>query len=248
MIITIKKGDFMNFVQELIQKAKTNKKRIVLPEGNDERILIAANEVLKEDSAYLSILGNPQDIKECANKLQLTHLEKATIIDYKKSPEFKDYATQYYEMRKSKGITQEEALKQLEDRNYFGVMMVYNKKADGMVSGADGTTADTIRPALSIIRTQKNCSIASSIFIMCLPDERIWIFGDCAINPNPNPSQIAEIAISSALTAKSFGIDPKVAILSYSSGSSGKGPDIDAAKEAVKIALDLRNSSCHNVL
>jgi len=117
-------------------------------------------------------------------------------------------------------------------------MMVYSKKADGMVSGADGTTADTIRPALSIIRTKPGCSIASSVFLMCLPDGRVWVFGDCAINPNPTPAQLAEIAIISAQTARAFDIEPKVAMLSYSSGSSAKGADVDAVKEAVKIALE----------
>ncbi|MDR1922010.1 MAG: phosphotransacetylase, partial [Candidatus Adiutrix sp.] len=116
-------------------------------------------------------------------------------------------------------------------------MLVKLKKADGMVSGADGTTADTIRPALSIIKTKPGCSIASSVFLMCLAD-RVWVFGDCAINPNPTPQQLAEIAVISAQTAKAFGVDPKVALLSYSTGSSGTGPDVDAVKEAVQLAIE----------
>jgi phosphate acetyltransferase len=132
----------------------------------------------------------------------------------------------------------------MQDRNYFGVMMVQSKKADGMVSGADGTTADTIRPALSIIKTRPGCSIASSVFLMCLPDGRIWVFGDCAINPNPSPPQLAEIALLSAQTAKAFGIEPKVAMLSYSSGSSGTGPDVDAVREATQIALQAITRIC----
>ncbi|MDR0486539.1 MAG: phosphate acetyltransferase [Elusimicrobiota bacterium] len=231
----------MSFERELIQRAKENKQRIILPEGNDERILTAANEVLKEDFANLIVLGNPDEMRQTAKKLNLSYFEKAELLDYKKSAEFKEYAAKYYELRKSKGVTETQAEKQIEDRNYFGVMAVYCKKADGMVSGADGTTADTIRPALSIIKTRPGCSIASSIFIMVLPDNRIWIFGDCAINTNPTPAQLAEIAVSSAQTAAAFGIDPKIAFLSYSSGSSGKGPDVDAVREAVKIALEARD-------
>jgi len=125
----------------------------------------------------------------------------------------------------------------MKDRNFFATMMVKQKKADGMVSGADGTTADTIRPALMIIKTKPGCSIASSVFLMCLAD-RVWVFGDCAINPNPNPQQLAEIAIISAQTAKAFGVEPKVALLSYSTGTSGTGPDVDAVTEATKIARE----------
>ncbi|MDR3243224.1 MAG: phosphate acetyltransferase [Elusimicrobiota bacterium] len=228
----------MSFEESLIKKAKSNKQRIVLPEGNDERILLAAEEILKEDFASLTILGNPDEMNAKAKQLGLNNFHKAELLDYKNSSLLKEFAASFYELRKAKGITEEQALKQLQDRNHFSVMMVYSKKADGMVSGADGTTADTIRPALSIIRTKPGCSIASSVFLMCLPDGRVWVFGDCAINPNPTPAQLAEIAIISAQTAKAFDIEPKVAMLSYSSGSSAKGADVDAVKEAVKIALE----------
>jgi phosphate acetyltransferase len=171
-----------------------------------------------------------------AAKLGLRSFEKAHLLEYKTSVLFEEYARKFYEMRKSRGVTEEQARRQIQDRNYFGTMMVYEKKADGMVSGADGTTADTIRPALSIIKTRPGCSIASSVFFMCLPDGRLWVFGDCAINPNPSPAQLAEIAIVSARTAYAFGIESKVAFLSYSSGSSGVGSDVDLVKEAVAIA------------
>jgi phosphate acetyltransferase len=175
-------------------------------------------------------------MREHAERLGLQNLQKAHLLDYKQSPVFADYARKFYEQRKAKGITEEEAFIQMGDRNYFGVMMVQDKKAHGMVSGADGTTADTIRPALSIIKTRPGSSIASSVFLMCLPDGRVWVFGDCAVNPNPSPAQLAEIAILSAQTAAAFGIEPRVAMLSYSSGASGTGTDVDMVREAAKIA------------
>jgi phosphate acetyltransferase len=179
-------------------------------------------------------------MREHAGRLGLRSFQKANLLDYKRSPLLSGYARTFYEQRKAKGVTEEGALAQLGDRNYFGVMMVHDKKAHGMVSGADGTTADTIRPALSIIKTRPGSSIASSVFLMCLPDGRVWVFGDCAVNPNPTPAQLAEIAILSAQTAKAFGIDPRVAMLSYSSGTSGAGPDVDMVREATQIALEAR--------
>jgi phosphate acetyltransferase len=183
-------------------------------------------------------LGDPDELRRRSESIGLKNIQAAEFLDYRKSPLFDEYAQIFYNLRKSKGITEEQAAKQLEDRNYFGVMMVYCKKANGMVSGADGTTADTIRPALQVIKTKPGCSIASSVFLMALPDGRVWVFGDCAINPNPTPAQLAEIALISAETAAAFGIEPKVAMLSYSTGSSGTGPDVDAVREAVGIARD----------
>ena len=226
----------MDFEKILIERAAAQKKHVVLPEGNDERILKAADRILALDAANLTILGDPGGIREKAVKLGLKHLEPAELLDYKKSPLFDEYADSLYEMRKSRGMTAEAARSQTANRNYFGVMMVYAKKADGMVSGADGTTADTIRPALSILKTKPGCSVASSVFLMALPDGRVWVFGDCAINPNPTPPQLAEIALMSARTAGAFGIEARVAMLSYSTGSSGAGPDVDAVREAVRIA------------
>jgi phosphate acetyltransferase len=228
----------MNIEEMLAERARTKKRHIILPEGNDERILRAADIVLEKGIADLTIFGDPDEMREKAIRLGLNRVRSAELLDFRKAPFFDEYVRTFYNLRKAKGITEEQAAKQLEDRNYFGVMMVYGKKADGMVSGADGTTADTIRPALSIIKTRPGCSIASSVFLMALPDGRVWVFGDCAINPNPTPSQLAEIALVSAETAKAFGIDPVVALLSYSTGSSGSGPDVDAVREAVKIAQE----------
>jgi phosphate acetyltransferase len=226
----------MEITQILAERAKANKRRIVLPEGNDERILRAADEVLDRGIAELVIFGDPDELMERGKQLGLSHLGKAQLVDFKKDPAYGGYIETFFELRKAKGISQEDAARQMADRNYAGSMMVYRKDADGMVSGADGTTADTIRPALQIIKTRPGCSIASSVFLICLPDGRVWVFGDCAINPNPTPAQLAEIAIISAKTAAAFGVDPRVALLSYSTGSSGAGPDVDAVREAVTIA------------
>jgi len=228
----------MTLEQTLAEKAGTKKRRIILPEGNDERILRAADIVLQKGIADLIILGDPEELRRRAESIGLANIRAAEFLDYRKSPLSGEYAGVFHDLRKSKGITEEQAARQMEDRNYFAVMAVYRKKADGMVSGADGTTADTIRPALQVIKTKPGCSIASSVFLMALPDGRVWVFGDCAINPNPTPAQLAEIALISAETAVAFGIEPKVAMLSYSTGSSGTGPDVDAVREAVDIAKD----------
>jgi phosphate acetyltransferase len=223
------------FESVLIEKARSPKQRIVLPESDDDRILKAADDILRRGFADITILGQVDAIKAKAEALNLTNLGKAELVDLRTAPFRKELVDQFYEIRKAKGITPEQADKQLNDRNWFGTMMVKAGKADGMVSGAVGTTADTIRPALSIIKTKPGCSIASSVFIMCMKD-RVLVFGDCAINLNPTPQQLAEIAIISAQTAKAFGVEPRVGMLSYSTGTSGTGPDVDAVKEATEIA------------
>ncbi|MDR2945374.1 MAG: phosphate acetyltransferase [Candidatus Adiutrix sp.] len=231
--VTPKKFEF-----DLIEKARANKQHIVLPEGNDERILRAANDILEKDFADLTILGDPAAIQKQSKDLGLNSLlAKARLINVQTSELLPELTHEFFELRKAKGITEEKAAAQMKDRNHFATMLVKLKKADGMVSGADGTTADTIRPALSIIKTKPGCSIASSVFLMCLAD-RVWVFGDCAINPNPTAQQLAEIAIISAQTARAFGVDPRVAMLSYSTGASGTGPDVDMVVEATKIAKE----------
>jgi len=226
------------FEFDLIEKAKVDKQHIVLPEGNDERVLRAADDILEKDFADITILGDPDAMANQAKALGLNSLlAKARLVNPKTSDLLPELTREFYELRKAKGMTEEKAAAQMQDRNFFATMLVKTKKADGMVSGADGTTADTIRPALSIIKTKPGCSIASSVFLMCLAD-RVWVFGDCAINPNPTAQQLAEIAIISAQTAKAFGVDPKVAMLSYSTGSSGTGPDVDMMVEATKLAKE----------
>ncbi|MDR1656784.1 MAG: phosphate acetyltransferase [Deltaproteobacteria bacterium] len=225
------------FEYDLIERARSSKMRIVLPEGDDDRILTAADDILRRDFADLSILGDVEAIKKKGAELGLTNLGKAQLIEVKTAPFRKDLVDKFFELRKAKGITPEQADAQLNDRNWFGTMMVKAGLADGMVSGAAGTTADTIRPALSIIKTKPGCSIASSVFLMCMKD-RVLVFGDCAINTNPKPDKLAEIAIISAQTAKAFGVEPRVAMLSYSTGTSGTGQDVDDIHEATKIAWE----------
>ncbi|MDR1050032.1 MAG: phosphate acetyltransferase [Deltaproteobacteria bacterium] len=231
-VVTPKRFEF-----DLITRARSRKMRIVLPESDDDRILQAADDILRRDFADLVILGRADAVLARGKELGLANLEKAQLVDLKTAPFRKELVDKFFELRKSKGITPEQAEAQMNDRNWFGTMMVKTGKANGMVSGAAGTTADTIRPALSIIKTKPGCSIASSVFIMCMAD-RILIFGDCAINTNPNPQQLAEIAIISAQTAKAFGAEPRVAMLSYSTGSSGTGPDVEAVHAATKAALE----------
>jgi phosphate acetyltransferase len=228
----------MDIEEILSERARAKKRRIILSEGNDERILQAADIALQKGLADLTILGNPDEMSQHCEALGLKHIRAAEFLDHRKSPFFDEFVQTFYNLRKSKGITAEQAAKQLEDRNYFAVMAVHCKKAHGLVSGVDGTTADSIRPTLSVIRTKPGCSIASSLFLMALPDGRLWFFSDCAINRNPVPAQLAEIAVVSAETVRALGIEPKVAMLSYSSGSSGTGPDVDAVREAVNIAKE----------
>ena len=228
----------MRFDASLAERARSNKRRIVLPEGSDRRILQAADIVLQKGIADLTILGNPDEIVRQCKSLGLKNFAAAELLDYRRSPLFNDFVKIYYDLRKSKGVTPEQAEKKIEDRNYFAVMMVYCKKVCGMVSGADGTTADTMRPALEVIKTKPGCTVASSLSFIILPDGRLWTFGDCVINTNPTPAQLAEIAVVSAQTAERFGIEPRVAMLSYSTGGSGEGPDVRAVREAVDIARE----------
>jgi phosphate acetyltransferase len=164
-------------------------------------------------------------------------MDRANIIDPHKSELLDEYVQTYYDLRKHKGVTVDCAHDVMSDLNFFGTMMVYKGYADGMVSGAIHSTASTIRPALKIIKTKPEFSIVSSVFFMCL-EEMVLVYGDCAVNANPNSNQLAEIALSSAQTARTFGIDPIVAMLSYSTGESGKGVDVDSVREATKIAKE----------
>ena len=226
------------FEHDLLQRAKEKRCRIVLPEGNDERILRAAEIILLRGVADLALLGNIQEVKGRINALGL-RLEAAQIIDPASSELREEFAAKYYELRKHKGISQQMAQDTITDVSYFGTMMVHCRYADGMVSGAAHTTQHTIRPAFEIIRTKPGCSIVSSVFLMCLAD-RVLVFGDCAVNPDPNPQQLADIAISSAETALMFGIEPLIAMMSYSTGESGKGVDVDKVREAAAIARKQR--------
>lgn len=225
------------FENWLLKRARQERAHIVLPEGDDDRILMAAHQLLEQDICDLTILGDPAAINERATELGL-HLKTAYVVNPLTDPKLDEYAEHFYELRKAKGITLEEARETLKDISYFGTMMVHNGDADGMVSGAAHTTAHTIKPSFQIIKTVPEASVVSSIFLMVLKG-RLWAFGDCAVNPNPTAAQLGEIAVVSAKTAAQFGIDPRVAILSYSTGNSGTGPDVDRAIEALAEAKRL---------
>ncbi|PKB18142.1 phosphate acetyltransferase [Flavobacterium sp. 5] len=228
------------FQYNLVKRAKAHRKHIVLPEGNDERIIIAAARLQAMDVVDLSIIGNKKQIESKVAELGLEFdFSRIPIINPIESELYEDYVNTYYELRKAKNVTLGMARDLMEDVSYFGTMMVYKGHADGMVSGAAHTTQHTILPALQFIKTKPNSSVVSSIFFMCLED-RVSIFGDCAINPNPTAEQLAEIAISSADSSIGFGIEPKIAMLSYSSGSSGKGDEVDKVRAATEIVKQKR--------
>ena len=221
------------FEYRLFESARRNKQRIVLPESSDERILRAAEIVLRRNVADIILLGDPKEVREHYLRLGLD-LSEATIIDHKTSELFKEFANTFYELRKEKGVTPESAEDAMMKVSYFGTMMVHLGYADGMVSGAIHSTADTLRPALQIIKTTPDVSIVSSVFFMCL-ETQVLVYGDCAINQDPSEEELAQIALSSAKTAQSFGIEPRVAMLSYSTGESGSGADVEKVRNATVI-------------
>jgi phosphate acetyltransferase len=228
------------FQYNMVKRAKAHRKHIVLPEGNDERIIIAAARLLAMDVVDISIIGNKKQIESKVAELGLDFdFSKVPIINPIESENYDDYVNTYYELRKAKNVTLGMARDLMEDVSYFGTMMVYKGHADGMVSGAAHTTQHTILPALQFIKTKPNSSVVSSVFFMCLED-RVSVFGDCAINPNPTAEQLAEIAISSADSSISFGIEPKIAMLSYSSGTSGKGDEVEKVRLATEIVKQKR--------
>ena len=223
------------FQYQLTQWARRFKKHIVLAEGNDERILKAAARLLSQDIVDITLLGDAVEINKLIGQLDIRQeLAKVRIVNPAKDERYIDYVNTLYELRKNKNVTLEMARDLMTDVSYFGTMMVYKGHADGMVSGAVNTTLHTIRPALQFIKTKPGVSLVSSIFFMCLTD-RVCIFGDCAVNPNPTAEQLAEIAISSAESSERFGIEPRIAMLSYSSGNSGEGEDVEKVRRATEI-------------
>lgn len=228
------------FQYQLLKTAKRQKKHIVLPEGNDDRILKAAARLIAQDVVDLTILGDPAEVTASIRRLGLNVDANAiTIVDPATSDHYAAYAETLYELRKAKNVTVDMAKDMLLDVSYFGTMMVYKGHADGMVSGAVHTTQHTIRPALQFIKTKPGVSLVSSVFFMCLP-ERVAVFGDCAVNPNPTAAQLADIAISSAESSARFGIEPRIAMLSYSSGSSGEGEEVEKVRQATAIVRQKR--------
>lgn len=228
------------FEYGLFEKARRERKTIVLPESEDERILRATEILLRRHVVDIILLGNVEEVTSRANALGLD-IKEAKIIDPQASPLKDKFIQEFYAIRKAKGLTLATATDTLEIPTYFATMMVHLGYADGMVSGAINTTADTIRPALQIIKTKPNISIVSSVFFMCL-DTKVLVYGDCAINQDPNAQQLAQIAISSAKTAKLFDIEPRIAMLSYSTGNSGSGEDVEKVRQATKIVQEKESS------
>lgn len=228
------------FQYQLVKRAKEHKKHIVLPEGEDDRILMAADALIRQNVVELTILGIRENIETAIKRLNLSlDLDKVQIENPATSKRFEGYAQTLFELRKAKGLTIEMARELMHDVSYFGTMMVFKGEADGMVSGAIHTTQHTIRPALQFVKTKPGVSTVSSVFFMCLPN-RVSVFGDCAVVPNPTSEQLADIAISSAESAKMLGIDPKIAMLSYSSGSSGEGEDVEKVRKATELVRERR--------
>ena len=233
----------MGFSADLLSRARALKRVVVLPESDDERVLKAASKVLEIDGAKIILLGKKDEILARAGSLELSGAE---FMDISTSEYFDDFASTLFELRKAKGMSESEAKELMSRPEYFGTMLVYKGIAHAMVSGAKTTTADTIRPALQFVKMKDGISTVSGAFVMVLggasekdeseKNERVWFFADCAITPRPSTEQLAGIALSTANTAKSFGYEPKVAFLSYSTGDSAKGEMIDFVKEALEIA------------
>ncbi|WP_200828398.1 phosphate acetyltransferase [Mycobacterium sp. 3519A] len=221
------------FTYQLLDQARSDRRHIVLPEGEDDRILTAAGRLLSRGVADLTILGDEPKIRARAAELGV-NLSAAAVLNPRTSELCDKFAEQYAQLRKHKGITVEQAREIIHDVSYFGTMLVHDDMVDGMVSGAMHTTAHTVRPAFEIIKTLPDVSTVSSIFLMCLED-RVLAYGDCAIVPDPTSEQLADIAISSARTAAQFGIEPRVAMLSYSTGTSGTGADVDKVRTATEL-------------
>ncbi|QDB80165.1 phosphate acetyltransferase [Georgenia sp. 311] len=226
------------FEARLLDRARAARKHIVLPEGNDDRILRAASTLLSRGVAELTLLGVESAVRDRASDLGLD-IDAATVVDPRTSDLLQPFAEEYTRLRAHRGMTLERALEIMPSVSYFGTMMVHTGRADGMVSGALHTTAHTIKPSFEIIKTRPGTSIVSSVFLMALAD-RVLVYGDCAVNPDPNAEQLADIAISSAETSAQFGIEPRIAMLSYSTGTSGSGADVDKVRAATEIVRERR--------
>lgn len=234
----------MEISQLIREKAKKNPKIIVLPEGEEQRMIKAAETIINEGIASLILLGREENIKSKAQELGIDLSNKIKIINPKDSEKLKKYAESYYQLRKNKGVSSDQAYQLLENPLYFGALMVYHDDADGLVAGSINATGDVFRPALQTIKTAPGINIVSSSFIMVIPDcpygeKGVMVFADCALNPEPNAEQLADVAIASAATGKALvGFEPRVAMLSFSTRGSGKHPLVDKVIEATKIAKE----------
>jgi phosphate acetyltransferase len=226
------------FEYELVRRARADRKHIVLPEGTDERILRAAEILRRRNVVDLTLLGDPDEVKALTVRIG-ADLGDIPVIDPDTSELRERFTETYFELRRHKGIERELAFETMHDVSYFGTMMVHEGLADGMVSGAAHTTQHTIRPSFEIIKTQPGVSVVSSVFLMLMPD-RVLVYGDCAVNPEPDAEQLADIAISSAATAAQFGVEPRIAMLSYSTGESGKGRAVERVRAATALVRERR--------
>jgi len=225
------------FLNMLRDKAREKKMTIVLPEGNVERMLKAAEELRRQDIVDLIVIGNKAELKKLVDTLNVKLDDHVEFVDPETDSQKEDYIKTLVELRKHKGMHEATARDLLSDRNYYGTMMVHKGRAHGMVSGSTTTTAATLRPAFEFIRPKPGIETVSSVFFMCLPD-KVLVYADCAVIPKPTVEQLADIAIASAETARSFGMEPRVAMLSYSTGTSGKGADVDFVRDATKLARE----------
>ena len=239
----------MEILQQMLQRAQANPQRIVLPEGDEPRTLEAANLLLKDKVAKLILIGDPAVIRQMAQEKNYEYIlseeSELTILDPLTDPKIPEYANLLFELRKAKGMTLEQATEKVKDPLYLGCLLIKNGDADGELAGARGTTADTIRPAFQILKTRPGVHIVSGAFLMFTPATQLGeggflVFADCAVNPCPNAQELAEIAVTTAETAKALGgIDPRVAMLSFSSKGSAKHELVDKVVEATRIAHEM---------
>lgn len=235
----------MNVLDQMFERAKKNPQRIVLPEGDEPRTLEAANILLGEKLANLILIGDPEVINRMAAEKGYEHIKEAKIVNPKTDPKMPEYANLLFELRKAKGMTEEEAAKKVQDPLYLGCLMIKAGDADGELAGARGTTADTIRPAFQILKTKPGCKIVSGAFLMFTPAKHLGengflLFADCAVNPCPTAEELAQIAISTAETARALGgFEPRVAMLSFSSKGSAKHELVDKVTEATRLAKEM---------
>ncbi|MBN1791883.1 MAG: phosphate acetyltransferase [Bacteroidales bacterium] len=235
----------MNLIEQIKENAKLNQQRIVLPEGYEERTIKAADIVLKEGIARVTLLGNIQEIEDHANKLGLKHISKATLIDPLKSEKREAYADMMVDLRKSKGLTKDEALKLLQNPLYYATVMIKYGDADGEVAGADNATGDVLRPAFQYVKTLPGITVVSGAFLMFLKDKEfgengLMVFADCAVHPNPTDKELAEIAVATAKTTRALArIEPRIAMLSFSTKGSASHELVDKVVSATRIAAEM---------